>query len=192
MTYVSSSDNRQQLVKNNEIGLTVNSNDTVTGIVRMGNKETFGIKVELLANDKMTAVSKEYYYTTSDGFTFITPVNAGTVAQTYVITVYSVKNPSVYDIINITVPVPESDDQSNYYPHDNNETSYDRYVEDEPSEDEPSEDEPSENEPSEDESGDDEPSVESIDEGEQSSEEPNIEEPEIEVSDDEESTNNEP
>ena len=192
MTYVSSSDNRQQLVKNNEIGLTVNSNDTVTGIIRMGNKETFGIKVELLANDKMTAVSKEYYYTTSDGFTFITPVNAGTVAQTYVITVYSVKNPSVYDIINITVPVPESDDQSNYYPHDNNETSYDRYVEDEPIEDEPSEDEPSENEPSEDESGDDEPSVESIDEGEQSSEEPNIEEPEIEVSDDEESTNNEP
>ena len=222
LTYVSSSDNAQQLVKNHEIGLTVRSDDTVTGIVRMGNKERFDIKVELLANDKMTAVPKDYYYTTSNGFKFVTPVNAGTVAQTYVITVYSVKNPSVHDTIYITVPVPESENENGYYVPDNNETSYNENSEtepsfyessqeepsyyepsqeepsyyepseDEPSYYEPSEDEPSQDEPSEDEPGEDEPSGEGSDAGEQSSEEPSMEEPENDVSDDEESANNEP
>ena len=163
----------------------------------------------------MACVPTEYYYTTSNGFRFVTPVNNNSDPQNYIITVYSKKNTSVCDIITITVPVSENITPNYYYPpqessNGQSEPSYEQYKpedsepiaddsvvessdENENSYDESIYDESENEKPLEESSGvEDNSKDESSENGEQSNEEPAGDASGNEMSEDESSTDNEP
>ena len=119
-TYITTKDYFMKLVTDHEIGITAEGGEEISSVVRIGRGEQFNIEAEWLVNDKRAAVSSEYYTKTTDGFSFTVPKNTSTVPQTYVLTVYSVTNPSKKDIINISVPVPESPEPSLVPPDESN------------------------------------------------------------------------
>ena len=214
-TYISSTENRQRLVTNHEASLVVEGDSDVIGIVTLGNNEKFGVTIKWLVDGLYTDVPTEYYYTTSNGFRFVTPVNNNSDPQNYIITVYSKKNTSVCDIITITVPVSENITPNYYYPpqessNGQSEPSYEQYKpedsepiaddsvvessdENENSYDESIYDESENEKPLEESSGvEDNSKDESSENGEQSNEEPAGDASGNEMSEDESSTDNEP
>ncbi len=105
-TSVTVDENYKGIVENHEKNIKVDGGKIVSGTVLISNSEEgFDIRVDMLANDILTDITDEVASAKEETFAVTIPENVGTVAETYTITIWSVDNPTIKDVINVTVPV---------------------------------------------------------------------------------------
>ncbi len=104
-TSVTADDKYKGRVEDHEKNIKLDGGKIVSGTVIIKNSEEgFGIRVDMLSNDLLTDITEEVTSTNDTAFAVLIPANQSTVPMTYKISIWAVENPTVKDVINVTVP----------------------------------------------------------------------------------------
>ncbi len=107
-TTVTAADIFKGRVENHEKNIKIDGGRIVSGSVLVNNsKAGFDMRVDMLSNDILTDITDEVASRDDTAFAVTIPRNQGSVPMTYSITIWAVDNPTIKDVINVTV-VPSS------------------------------------------------------------------------------------
>lgn len=91
-------------VENHEKNIKVDGGKIVSGTVLVNNSDAgFDIRVDMLSNATLTDITDEVASKANNAFAVTIPKNEGSVPMTYAISIWAVDNPTIKDVINVTV-----------------------------------------------------------------------------------------
>ncbi len=92
-------------VENHEKNIKLEGGKLVSGtVILKKTDEGFDMRVDLLSNGILTDITEEISSRNDSAFAVTIPVNESSVPMNYIITIWAVENPSIKDVINVTVP----------------------------------------------------------------------------------------
>ena len=112
-THITAAGKYKGTIPKDGMSIVVQGESIVSAQVICGDDDDYDFSVQLMNDGAPADMPDETYSRNGDKFAFSIPKNSGSVQVSYIITVWSVENPNVKNVLTITVPVPEQETVNN-------------------------------------------------------------------------------